>query len=72
MKKKIKILTAMFAFSGLFSVSGAAAMTGDADATDGKKPCNWCCPPDLCGLNGPDFDGTIPIETDTVEPANKR
>ncbi|MEM9454299.1 MAG: hypothetical protein AAGF11_08980 [Myxococcota bacterium] len=55
MKKSI----ALFAFGGLLST---ASLSVSADTTSNTavspKPCQWCCPPWECGINGPSFDGT--------------
>jgi hypothetical protein len=57
----------MFMFGGMFSTVGLVNTTSAEDAasvqpvgTAGSDadPCPSCCPPHLCGMNGPSFDGT--------------
>lgn len=53
-----------FVFGGLLSTTGFASVEATPAAaptqaaSDDALPCFGCCPPHICGLNGPSFDGT--------------
>ncbi len=70
----MKRLMMTLAIAGVVSVP-ALAESGSAETTvaetttaapEAELPCGWCCPPHICGMNGPSFDGTtVPTERTT-------
>jgi len=67
----MKKMMTLFALVGALSIpmlAGTGSVQTEsvetASAVPGAElPCPWCCPPSICGMNGPSFDGTtIPAE----------
>lgn len=54
---------AVFVVGGTLSTLGLGGTDSTAElarANDsGTDPCPQCCPPEICGYNGPSFDGTL-------------
>jgi hypothetical protein len=53
---------ALFVVGGAVSSLGLGGSASTAPAVGGTgtavEPCPLCCPPEICGYNGPSFDGT--------------
>lgn len=58
--KKIKMFTASFLFAGLFAMVGSNdnSAVAPTDLDTSPSACWGCCPPEICGVNGPALDGT--------------
>jgi hypothetical protein len=61
---------AMMVLGGALATLGLAGAAPTPSASSAApaaaaavEPCPQCCPPEICGYNGPSFDGTIQTTT---------